>query len=154
MRLFFILFLFGCGGTEQLITRGSGIGSGALGAGAGVVATKTIEKVKKDIKEISTLAPYLNISALEVCYHTESLGPDWLECVITPCKDDTNCKRAVRKSIIDPYKIVYINEKAWINHAGEIKALCTSPHKNFRDVCRFHAKNYEDVDKLLIVGEE
>ena len=142
MRYLFLLLLTGCGGMY-----GPPPSSGAVG----VVGTAVVSKVKEDIKDISELAPYLNVSAIEVCWGSPVLETGKLQCQITPCEGD-NCERVIDLEEVDPYSTAYIKHEGWIKHAGEIKALCTSPHENFREACKTKAKDYSNIDTILLLG--
>ena len=121
-------------------------------AGAGAVSTAAAEKIKTDLKELSTVKPVIHIKPLEVCFKTGPLGPDKLQCILSPCK--TDCTRIIDISSVNQDKTVFIPEDLWLEFAGEIKAACTSPLEEYKELCTFHYTKYSDISKVLIFGGE
>lgn len=140
----FLLFTTGCAGLLDKPLTPSQAGS------LGVVSTAAATKIKEDLKEISTVKPVIHISPLEVCFKTNVLGPDKLQCILSPCK--TNCSRVIPVSDVNFQAAVLIPENAWLDFSGEIKAACTSPLKEYEELCKMHYVNYDNTDALVIFG--
>lgn len=149
IAIFCPFFFFGCAGPGGLTTYPPP----SVGAGAGAVAAGTAAKVARDIKEIQELEPFLQLKAIEVCYHTKESGLEWLECTITPCEKEP-CTQLTRAEQINPMQTVYINEQGWLRLSAAIKAFCLSPHENFRKACRKEAENYLTIETIYLIGNE
>jgi len=121
--------------------------AGSIGAVSGAAAVK----VKQDLKEISTVKPTVHIKPLQVCFKTVPLGPDKIQCILSPCK--TNCSKVLDVSVVDFQRSVLIPEEMWVEFAGEIKAACTSPLEEYKELCEMHYINYDNLDAVVIFND-